>query len=90
VPGSMTPRLQLAADTEAIKDIVKADIKLARMPSGSDASAFGQWPHASSDRNITYDQIKQLISIRRRWTSGLGATAETLTPNRQPTLSTFQ
>jgi hypothetical protein len=44
------------ADTEAIKDIVKADIKLAQ-----DA---GQWPHASSDRNhyLRSDQAVDPVS----------------------------
>jgi len=80
------------ADTEAIKDIVKADIKLAQ-DSGVDQTPLllvngRMLPLTGS---ITYDQINQLIQYQATLDGvDSGATAETLTPKpAQPTLSTL-
>jgi protein-disulfide isomerase len=80
------------ADTEAIKDIVKADIKLAQ-DAGVDQTPLllvngRMLPLTGS---ITYDQIKQLIQYQATLDGvDSGATAETLTPKpAQPTLNTL-
>jgi len=82
------------ADTQAVKDIVKADVKLA-----DDAGAGGQTPLLSVNGRIiplsggiTYDQIKQIIQFQATLDGvDSGATAETLAPAppQQPTLTTL-
>jgi protein-disulfide isomerase len=80
------------ADTQATKDIVKADIKLAQ-DAGVDQTPLllvngRMLPLTGS---ITYDQIKQLIQYQATLDGvDSGATAETLTPKpAQPTLNTL-
>jgi protein-disulfide isomerase len=90
--GLDSDAIAACAATQATKDIVNADIKLA------DDAGVGETPLLSVNGRmipltggITYDQIKQLIQFQATLDGvDSGATAETLTPTpRQPSLKSL-
>jgi predicted DsbA family dithiol-disulfide isomerase len=80
------------ADTQAIKDIVNADIKLAQDAGVNETPLLlvnGRMVPLTG--TITYDQIKQLIQFQATLDGvDSGATAETLAPKpARPSLTTL-